>query len=204
MPPTTKLLKLTPQQHKFCECFLEHGNKDRAAREAGYYRKNPGAGSAVYNQPKVRAYLKQRGEQVFQQEHGTVDELIARAWRIVRFDPRKLADADGNYLPLHQLPDEVVAGLRGLEDELSFRRSADGETDPVHTRKYKFADPLAAITLLARIAKLLQPENHTTNIFVDIDKRLDAAQARLERKREKVVVSDQTGEKQMVAIPDGR
>jgi len=208
MATTPKIVALNPQQLKFCQGYLEHGNAEKAALDAGYKPRPVNgrpSGSAILNQPKVQAYLRQRGELAFKAEHGSVDELIARAWRIVRWDPRCLIDPDtGNYKRLCDLKSEEIAGLRGMEDEMRFERAEDGESSPVHTRKYKFADPLQAITLLARIAKLLQADNHTTNIFVDLDKRLDDAQKRLERSRERAVVSEQTGEKPMVTIPNGR
>jgi phage terminase small subunit len=172
---------LTHRQIEFAMFYLQCGNETKAALDAGYAKHTAEKkGYVLLRHPKVAAFVKDQLEQRFNSERMQVPEILARIARIARADPRKLFRPDGTYKPIHEMDEETAACIRGWEDTLSFDK--DG-APPEMTRKIKFADPLPALRTLAQVSQLLAPEMHTTNVFIDLDSRLDAAAKRLKELR---------------------
>lgn len=78
-------------------------------------------------------------------------DILAELKRLAFFDIRKLVDAEGNPLPVNQLPDDVAAALVGL-DIVQFGNADAGRGTVM---KIKMADKLGALTTLARHLGLL-------------------------------------------------
>ncbi len=181
---------LTHRQIEFAMFYLQSGNEVQAAREAGYSKDTAEKKAyAILRHPKVAAFVKDQLEKQFNDERMQVPEVLARLARIARVDPRNFFDADGNYKKIAELDAATAYCIRGWEDQLSF--TTDG-APPEMTRKIKIADPLPALRTIAQVNQLLAPEYHTTNVFIDMDTRADAARKRVAdlRARQKQIAED--------------
>ena len=182
---------LSPRQAAFAANYLRLGKANEAAWEAGYSRGSTNIGYKVLNLPHVAYYVRSQIQAQYAREHGSNEELIALAWRLARFDPRCLVKEDGSYKSLQELTQAEASGIRSMEVELKF--DEDG-APPTAIKKIKMVDQLHALTLLAKIAKLLQPDTQVTNVFIGLDARMDRAQQRVEAARKRIqekVVSEQ-------------
>jgi phage terminase small subunit len=181
-------LGLTPQQLQFAIAYLNCGNATEAARRIGISDKRAGVrGWQILHRPNVAAFVEKNLLEKWERARMQVPEILGRLAWIARGDPRRFFKPDGSYKPIHELSEEDAACIRGWEDELHF--DADG-APPTMTRKIKFADPVPALRTLAQVAQLLAPEHHTTNVFIGMDARLDAATRRVEQARNRGDVVD--------------
>lgn len=187
----SKLLGLTHKEREFAIEYLKNGRRtEDAALKAGY--KPSTAKSKAYqiiNKPAVKQFMRELLSKQFEEERMEVNEILARAARLARFDVRKLFDENGDAVPIHLLDEQTAAGIRAFETELIIggdsKDQDEGESAKVlATRKYKFVDTLPALRLLAQAAQLLQPDVHTTNVFIDLDSRMDKARLRLRSRKE--------------------
>lgn len=149
-------LNLTEKQAKFVAEFLIDLNATQAAIRAGYSRKTadvqgPRLLAHVGVRDAIQAAQAKQLEKVAA-EVGEIEitaESVKRRLALIAFqDIRKLHDAEGNLLPIHQLPDAVAPMVCGLEVIKKNAAAGDGVIDTVH--KVKIADPLRALEMLAK------------------------------------------------------
>jgi phage terminase small subunit len=194
---------LTPRQLDFVIAYLNCGNASEAARRIGVPEGRAGVrGFQILHRPNVAAFVRKQLDEKWERARMQVPEILGRLAWIARGDPRRFFKPDGTYKPIAELSEEDAACIRGWEDELRF--DADG-APPTMTRRIKFADPLPALRTLAQVAQLLAPEHHTTNVFIGLDARLDAATRRVEQARNRGIdiVDVPSIERTDVAKPGG-
>jgi|ThiBiot_300_biof_2_1041535.scaffolds.fasta_scaffold01989_2 hypothetical protein len=103
---------------RFLEAYMANGYNGAAAAEAVGYRKGRSAYLAGYEFLKelaatgeLAAVARQRGEAAGLETERTLREVA----RVAYADPRRLFDADGKPIPLHELPEEVAATIASYE-----------------------------------------------------------------------------------------
>lgn len=103
---------------RFLEAFLANGCNGAAAAEAVGYKKGQSAylaGHRFLNElaasGELAAVAQQRGEAAGLETERTLREVA----RIAYADPRRLFDANGRPIPLHELPEEVAATIASYE-----------------------------------------------------------------------------------------
>jgi hypothetical protein len=167
---------LSERELDFAFAYIRCGNTTEAALDAGYAKTTAEKkGYLILRRPHVMAFLRQQLEEKWDAEAIGSKEIIARLAWLARGDKRKLFNPDGSYKPVTELDEATAFCIRGWEDELKF--AADG-APPEMTRKVKFADPHPPLRTLAQIHQLLAPDVAQLNVFINMDKRLDAAHKR--------------------------
>ena len=195
----SKILGLTHKEREFALEYIKNGGKtEEAALKAGYAPST--AKSKCYqiiNKPEVKAFMRETINAALADERMEVNEILARAARIARIDPRAYFNEDGSVKSPTELTEQQAFALRAFE--VSVEEFGSGENAKFkETKKIKLADPLPALRMLAQIAQLLQPDVGQLNVFIDLDARMDKARSRLQNRAvedakivDKSVVSDQ-------------
>ncbi len=154
---------LNPKQQQFVAEYLVDLNATQAAIRAGYSPKTAGVqGFDLLKKPEIAAAIESLRNEHAKNTGLTVERVLTEAMRLAFFDIRKLADAEGNPIPINQLDDDTAAAIQGLE--LATER-ARGDDEGVETvvRKYKIADKNAAVERLFKHLGLFQKDNDQNN-----------------------------------------
>jgi len=159
------------------------GNATKAYASAGYNVADDASAGTAGNRLLQNVQIKQRvawlSKKFWEKLDITSEELIARAAAIVRFDPAKLENGDGDYVPLTDVDEETRMALAGVEVTLMIPNATEANPNPqtIVTRKYKAADKNAAIRTLAQIKRMVGPEVSVT-VNASMADRLAAARKR--------------------------
>jgi len=151
-PPTGLRPSAEARQEKYVNTLLETGSEAKAREVAGY------AGSGATSSPYIRAKLEDRIAELKKTQRINTERVLQEYARIAFADLRCLVDDNGHPIPLQDLDDDTAAALSGVELEVI------GDTDgPLKTtrHKYKIADKLKALEILAKRLKLFED---TTNV----------------------------------------
>jgi phage terminase small subunit len=146
---------LTDRQKAFCEEYLVDLNGTAAAKRAGYSAKT----SRVMAQqnlesPAVIAQLGMLMQARSERTQITADRTITEVARLGFSDLRKLFDAHGGLLPVHQWPDDVAAAVASVEVDELFEGFGENRVQVGFTKKVKLWDKPRALELLGKHLKL--------------------------------------------------
>lgn len=150
-----KTNNLTIKQEKFCQAYIRLGDKSAAYREA--YNASNMKPESVNNKAYVlfdKVYIRSRIDElraaVAERNKITLDELISTLAGMVRFDPAKMYDENGNLKNIHDIP---VEGRRMISKIKSFEEySGRGENRELigFTKEVDVYDKLTAVEKLMK------------------------------------------------------
>mgnify|MGYP001016358776 CR=1 FL=1 len=153
---------LNPKQERFVAEYLVDLNATQAAIRAGYSPKTAGVQAFdLLKKPEIASALERQRNQHAKNTGLSVERVLTEAMRLAFFDIRKLADSEGNPIPINQLDDDTAAAIQGLE--LATERSRGEEPTETVVRKYKVADKNAALERLFKHLGLFQKDNDQNN-----------------------------------------
>ncbi|GHC72712.1 hypothetical protein GCM10007320_08770 [Pseudorhodoferax aquiterrae] len=152
---------LSPSAQRFVDEYLIDLNATQA-----YLRANPGVslstasaeGCRLTGNPKVAALIAQRKHERAERVGVDAHRVLKEVARLALFDPRKLFDADGVPLPIHQLDDDTAAALAGLDVQEVRLGTGEGAERAV-VKKYKLADKGANLDRLMKHLGLFERDN---------------------------------------------
>lgn len=156
----TPYLKLRRRHQKFVDAYVETGHLGKAAIAAGY-KGNRAArrGWELMQIPEVSAAVADRTKEAIQAAGVSEANVVRQLARIAHFDPRKLLDANGLPLPLHQLPDEVATALGGVEIEETWGGTGPVKVKTARLSKYRNPQQVEALKMLMQYLKLLTEQH---------------------------------------------
>jgi phage terminase small subunit len=163
-PAVALPVELTPQQLQFAEAYCKSYNATKAAIEAGYSEGTARQqGARLLTRPHVAAAIDRIRTQVTAKAAAdleiTVERTLREVGRLAFFDPRQLYQANGQPIPLHDLPEEVAAAIAGMDvHEMWVGQGADRTVIGV-IRKWRFADKRASLELLMKHQGLFAADN---------------------------------------------
>lgn len=140
------------KQEKYVAELLATDSTERAKEAAGYM------GNGCKASPYMKAKLVDRIAELKKTQRISTERVLQEYARVAFADLRCLVDDNGHPIPLQDLDDDTAAALAGVE--LEVMGDADG---PLKTtrHKYKVADKLKALEILAKRLKLFED---TTNL----------------------------------------
>lgn len=139
--PITGIIACNEQRQRFVDAYCVSLKPHLAAREAGYTGRD--AGATLMRNPEVILAIQARMRARAARSRITQDEVIAELGKIALSNVRDLYDADGNLLPVHQLPEEVAAAIAMIE-------VVEGKNEVLSTKKVKLHDKKSALDTLAK------------------------------------------------------
>lgn len=143
----SKRTKLAPRQALFVAEYAKDLNATQAAIRAGYSKHSAAiAGSKMLKVPKIAAALESLQADRAERTGVTQDRIVNELARIAFADIAGAFDANGNLLPVSQMPEDVRRAMSGLDTE-EFQRD-DGLAG--RARRIRSWDKVKAIELLMR------------------------------------------------------
>ena len=145
----------------FVEAFFANGeNGTQAAITAGFAEKSAGVTSAkLLKDTRVLAEITKRREELCASLEVTTERILKERARLAFFDPRKLFDANGKPIPIHELDDDTAAALAGLDVLEEYSGTGKDRKFIGYTKKYKLADKGASLTALEKIKGMYEKDN---------------------------------------------
>lgn len=138
----------------FIAKMIEHGEKRRAAVEAGYSPKTAHVqATALLKRPKVAEALKNHATRAIAKSELSAERVLNEMRRLAFSDVRQLFDESGNLKPVHTLTDDQAACIAGLEVVKKNVTSGDGKVDNVI--KVKVWDKPKVLEMVAKHFSLL-------------------------------------------------
>jgi len=182
---------LTAQWRAVINHYLADPQRNKKAAYQQVYdpkRKQPdgplrAAATRLFKNSAVKAYVDRRNADVAAALELT-QERVVREWvRLGFFDVRKLFDADGNLLPIHQLPDDVAAAVASVEVVAVKGTGKEGEP-VVHVKRVRLWDKRATLDAMARHLKMFGDEGEgEVHVHIHLGEKLREAKARADAAR---------------------
>lgn len=143
-----------PRRHQlFVDAFVACGVGTEALRAIGFKGKAANcASSKLMALPQIRTAVKERTDEHIAAAGITVVKTLKQLAAVLHFDPRKLVDAHGNPLPLHELPNDSAAAIGSVDIE---------EEDGKRRYKYRLRNVDAARLTLTYLGMLSERHEHT-------------------------------------------
>jgi len=175
----TKRTKTVVGQERFVAEYLKDLNATDAIVRCGFKGKRPdAAGSRMLAMPAVQAALARHRTELEDTALVTVKEVVNEFRNVAFLDPADFYDADGNLLPVPQMPERARRALLGFEVEhVKTSRTkkgeddegnADAETEVETIRKVKLLNKLDALRDLGRFLKMFGDEGAVVRARVKV------------------------------------
>jgi phage terminase small subunit len=154
------MAELTPKQKRFVEEYLVDLNATKAAERAGYSADTARQiGSENLSKPVIQEAINVAVEERSQRVEVTQDMVVRELAMISFVDIRQAFDADGNLLPVKDLPENVARAIGGLDLRHVKTRTLgnDGEetvTEEEYVKNLKLIDKKGGLELLGRHLKM--------------------------------------------------
>ena len=89
----------------------------------------------------------------------SVETVLRELENIVHFDPRKIYDAKGKLIPIHQLPEDVAKGLASFDQDEIVVGKGPAARVIGHTTKVRQWDKLVAIDKAMKHLGMFERDN---------------------------------------------
>ncbi len=160
--------ELTPKQQRFVAEYVIDLNGTQAAIRAGYA---PGSAevqaSRLLSNAKIASAVAKAKQSVAERLGITAERVLTEYARLAFLDIRKVFTAEGNLKPIHDIDDDTVAAISGLEVEDLYEGKGQDREHVGRLHKIKLSDKKAALDSLAKHIGLLkdaQPGGLTLNL----------------------------------------
>ena len=181
---------LTVQQEEFALQCIRLGSPARAYRKV--YDATAMTQHVVWNearkllnQPQIATRVEHFQEVANKAADVTVEKIAREAARIAFFDPRELFDDTGRPIPISELPEDAARAIAGIDVESLFEGPRGAREKVGDVLKYKIANKITALELLAKWKKMLvdQVEHGKPGAFTgskeELQKRIKGRMVRL-------------------------
>jgi hypothetical protein len=119
--PSKATPKLNFRQERFVGQYLKDGNGTQAAIRAGYSEKGADvAAIRMLGNARILAKIRAKQNQILQRTDVSVERILREAACLAFLNPATLFDAEGNLLPMDEMPEEAQRALIGIEVEELF------------------------------------------------------------------------------------
>ena len=187
VPHKTK--PLSDRQRLFVDEYMIDRNATQAYIRAGFSPKGaqPSSSKLLLN-PMISAEITRRVEEYSRTAGMTMTMLLEEARKIAFSDIADIFDAEGNLLPIQQIPPATrvaIAGIEVLYEKSKIIRDPGGKDEEVDTlvtriegvKKVKMYDKLAALMKLIdyfgdKTPVINVTNNVTNNVQVNVDRLL--------------------------------
>jgi len=160
------------QEELFAVAYTANGNNGTAAAKAAGYSDKSAYSQAtrLLKRPRVAARIAELQQALLEKHALRADDVMRQLGAIIRFDPRKLFNADGSLKAITELDDDTAAAVASLDVALDM----DGKTVLGMTKKFKVFDKNTAIANGMKHFGLLKDGGVTVNAGVVVISSEDA------------------------------
>ncbi len=155
--------KLSKKHEIFVAEYLIDQNATRAYIAAGYSDKGAAqSGERLLRNADIKRAIAQKTSKRLEKLEITADRVLSEIGKVAFLDARKCFNLDSSVKQIPELDDDTAAAIAGFE----FIELFEGNGEERHAfgilKKFKLADKLSALTLLARNLKLLTDKVEAT------------------------------------------
>ena len=156
---------MTPKQKRFIEEYLVDLNATQAAIRAGYSKDTAySIGCENLTKPEIQEAINEAVTARSKRVEVTADMVVRELAMIAFVDIRQAFDADGNLLPIKDMPENVARAIGGIDlTQVKLLEGSDpdgeGQTLREQMAKLKLIDKKGALELLGRHLKLYGADN---------------------------------------------
>ena len=134
-------MELTEKQERFCQAYIEFGNKSEAYRQA-YDADSMNSNSVrvaaneVFNVPNVSLRIEELQKEARERNKVKIDDVIGYLADMIKFDIAEIYEEDGRMKSIHDIPKphrEMISSVKVYEDFMNIdgQREKIGETKEV-------------------------------------------------------------------------
>lgn len=140
---------MLPKWERFAQEYIVCGNATEAARRVGYKGADAKQrGYRLMQRPEVVAMIAEGAKKAAQKAEITAERVMEELGRVAFLSAAELFDAEGNLIPIKDLPAHVAAAIHPTEVLKRNLEAGDGVTDTVH--RVRVHDKLKALELLGK------------------------------------------------------
>jgi phage terminase small subunit len=146
---------MTERKRAFVAEYLRSNNGTQSAIKAGYSAKTAQQASSrllkdVVIRTAITAHQAAVIEKVQNEAGISLERTLREIARLAYFDPRRMFDAKGNPLAIHDLDDDTAAAVAGLDVLEEWEGSGQDRVLIGHVKKWKLADKKGALDMLMK------------------------------------------------------
>ena len=143
-----------PKHEKFAQEYCVDFNATQAAIRAGYSKKTAySQGSRLLKKVEVQKRVGELAGKAGYDREVDAARIKQELGYLSTSDLTEAFDANGNPLPIHQIPERLRRCISGFE--LVEERDENGEPTGHMVKKFKFYDKNASLNTLAKVHKML-------------------------------------------------
>lgn len=134
-------MALTEKQERFCQAYIEFGDKSKAYREAydaDAMNSNSVAVEAnkMFKDPNISLRVEELQKEIRERNKVKIDDVLGYLADMIKFDIAEIYNEDGRLKSIHDIPKphrEMIASVKVYEDFMSVDGSKEkiGETKEV-------------------------------------------------------------------------
>ncbi|APW38451.1 hypothetical protein RD110_15620 [Rhodoferax koreense] len=160
---------LTAQQRLFISEYQKDRNATQAAIRAGYSKRTAAQqGSRLLMNVEISTAIEAQIVKRITANDLTEDRIARELACIAFLDPRRLVDANGVSVPLHELDEDVAVALAGVEVVEEWAGTGDERKLVSRVRKYRIASKVDALDKAMRYRGLFKRDNDQARPMVVI------------------------------------
>ena len=145
---------LSTREAIFVAEYIKDLHGTRAAIVAGYAKSHAHVQSSRFlSKPKIQAAIQEASQARLSRLNLQGDDVLRELLRVGMSDVADAFDANGNLLPIKQMPIELRRCVSSMEVIIKNAAAGDGHQDVVH--KIRFWDKIQALQTLAKHLGLL-------------------------------------------------
>lgn len=134
-------MSLTEKQERFCQAYIEFGNKSEAYRDA-YDADAMNANSVrvaaneVFNTPNVALRIEELQKEIIERNKVKIDDVLGVLADMIKFDIAEIYDENGRLKSIHDIPKphrEMIGSIKVYEEFMNIagQRELIGEVKEV-------------------------------------------------------------------------
>lgn len=134
-------MELTEKQERFCQAYIEFGNKSEAYRQAydaDAMNSNSVrvAANEAFNTPNVSLRIEELQKEARERNKVKIDDVLGYLADMIKFDIAEIYQEDGSMKSIHDIPKphrEMISSIKVYEDfaNIGGEREKIGETKEV-------------------------------------------------------------------------
>jgi len=144
------------------------------------------SGHRALQRPAVQALVKAARDKRMGEAGLSVADVLKKLQQMLMWDPRRLFDEKGNAVPIHQLDDDTVPAISGLEIVEEFQGQGEDRCLVGYTKKYKLLDRNSTLEKAMKYHGLFAVDNkQKADAVGSLLEAIQAQESRLPIKRQK-------------------
>ena len=165
------MAKLTTKQRLFADDYVISHNATQSYMKI-YHPKNENVAAVnatnLLRNPKVKEYVENKLKPKFEKYDITQDRILQEYAKIAFLNPKQLFNNDGTLKGIHEIDDDTIAAINGVEVQQLFDGSGKEREQIGTLHKLKIVDKKGALDSLAKIQGMfIDKVEHSGKITID-------------------------------------